>query len=95
MVRKCRSTPAPLMQSNDFSSPNELEQRGLAFQSHYELQASPFNWTFTRHDLDALLAKMAAQSVRGERTLFEQAVRLTATQAISLDEAVQLRSAGE
>jgi type II secretory ATPase GspE/PulE/Tfp pilus assembly ATPase PilB-like protein len=37
----------------------------------------------------------ALMSVRGERTLFEQAVRLAATQAISLEEAVQLRSAGE
>ena len=39
---------------NDFSSLQELEQRLLAFQSHYEHSASPFNWTFTRHDLHAL-----------------------------------------
>jgi hypothetical protein len=32
---------------NDFSSLQELEQRLLAFQSHYERSASPFNWTFT------------------------------------------------
>jgi hypothetical protein len=32
----------------------------LAFQSHYERSASPFNWTFTRRDLHALLAKIAA-----------------------------------
>jgi type II secretory ATPase GspE/PulE/Tfp pilus assembly ATPase PilB-like protein len=37
----------------------------------------------------------ALMRVRGERTLFEQAVRLAATQAISLEEALQLRSAGE
>jgi hypothetical protein len=43
---------------NDFSSLQELEQRLLAFQSHYERSASPFNWTFTRRDLNALLAKI-------------------------------------
>ena len=32
---------------NDFSSLAELEQRLLAFQSHYEKTASPFQWTFT------------------------------------------------
>jgi type II secretory ATPase GspE/PulE/Tfp pilus assembly ATPase PilB-like protein len=34
-------------------------------------------------------------SARGEKTLFEQAVRLAAQQAISLEEALRLRSAGE
>jgi hypothetical protein len=43
---------------NDFSSLAELEQRLLAFQHHYERTASPFQWTFTRSDLQALLAKM-------------------------------------
>jgi hypothetical protein len=43
---------------NDFSSLQELQQRLLAFQSHYECSASPFNWTFTRRDLNALLAKI-------------------------------------
>jgi DDE superfamily endonuclease len=43
---------------NDFSSLAELEQRLLAFQTHYEPTASPFQWTFTRRDLDALLEKI-------------------------------------
>jgi hypothetical protein len=34
-------------------------------------------------------------SARGEKTLFEQAVRLAGAQAISLEEALQLRSTGE
>ena len=46
---------------NDFSSLPDLEQRLLAFQSHYELTASPFKWTFTRRDLQTLLAKVAAK----------------------------------
>jgi hypothetical protein len=45
--------------ANDFSSLAELEQRLLAFQSHYERTASPFKWTFTRRDLHILLAKIA------------------------------------
>jgi transposase len=45
------------------SSLQELEQRLLAFQSHYERSASPFNWTFTRHDLHALLAKIATKQL--------------------------------
>jgi hypothetical protein len=39
----------------------ELEERLLAFQSHYERSASPFNWTFTRHDPHALLVKIDAK----------------------------------
>ena len=46
---------------NDFSSLAELDQRLLAFQSHYERTATPFKWTFTRNDLHALLAKIAAK----------------------------------
>ena len=46
---------------NDFTSLAELEQRLLAFQSHYERTAAPFKWTFTRRDLHALLAKIAVK----------------------------------
>jgi hypothetical protein len=46
---------------NDFSPLQELEQRPLAFQSHHERSASPFNWTLTRHDLNALLVKIAVK----------------------------------
>jgi hypothetical protein len=55
IVRKKVLTP------NDFSSLQELEERVLAVQSHYERSASPFNWTFTRQDLHALLAKIATK----------------------------------
>jgi hypothetical protein len=36
----------------------------LAFQEHYAQVATPFQWTFTRDDLTALLAKLA-QKARG------------------------------
>ena len=43
---------------NDFSSLSQLEQCLMDFQMHYEQTASPFQWTFTRQDLCALLAKL-------------------------------------
>jgi len=43
---------------NDFASLDELEQRLLAFQSYYEQIAAPFEWKFTRRDLQELLRKM-------------------------------------
>lgn len=43
---------------NDFTSLADVEHRLLAFQRHYETLARPFEWTFTRHDLARLLAKL-------------------------------------
>jgi len=45
---------------NDFASLAEVEDRLLRFQDHYAQAATPFQWTFTRQDLAALLAKLAA-----------------------------------
>ena len=46
---------------NDFNDLAELESRLLAFQSHYESAAEPFEWKFTRDDLKRLLAKLSKQ----------------------------------
>ena len=35
-----------------------LEQRLHAFARRYEQIATPFQWKFTRHDLDNLLTKL-------------------------------------
>lgn len=43
---------------NDFPSLQALYDRVMAFQSHYEKTAKPFEWKFTRHDLSQLLEKM-------------------------------------
>jgi hypothetical protein len=43
---------------NDFESLAAVEHRLLSFQRHYEALAHPFEWTFTRHDLSRLLAKL-------------------------------------
>jgi len=48
---------------NDFSSLSQLEQRLLDFQKHYLQTASPFQWTFTRKDLNALLAKLSTKAI--------------------------------
>jgi hypothetical protein len=45
---------------NDFRSLAELEDRLLRFQEHYEAAARPFQWKFTRRDLDKLLSKLHA-----------------------------------
>jgi hypothetical protein len=45
---------------NDFTTVAEVADRLLRFQDHYERAAAPFQWTFTRQDLAALLTKLAA-----------------------------------
>jgi len=48
---------------NDFPSLTQLEQRLLDFQKHYQQTASPFQWTFTRKDLNTLLTKLSAKTL--------------------------------
>jgi transposase len=47
---------------NDFPSLAAVKQRLLAFQTHYEAVAQPFEWKFTRHDLARLLNKFRSHS---------------------------------
>jgi transposase len=49
------------LRPNDFRSLAELEDRILRFQEHYEEAARPFEWRFTRSDLDKLLSRMRAK----------------------------------
>jgi hypothetical protein len=44
---------------NDFPDLQTLEQRLLDFQAYYETLAQPFQWKFTRTDLERTLAKLA------------------------------------
>jgi hypothetical protein len=53
-----------LLTPNDFTSTTELEADLLQFQRRYERSAKPFEWAFTRRDLDCLLAKLARKSIR-------------------------------
>ncbi len=43
---------------NDFDSLDALAERLLRFGEHYRQIAEPFDWTFTRADLDRLLARI-------------------------------------
>ena len=43
---------------NDFPSLKELEQRIMNFQQYYEQITKPFEWKFTREDLNKLLKKI-------------------------------------
>ena len=45
---------------NDFPSLAAVRERLLAFQDYYETIASPFQWSFTRSDLDRLLDRIGA-----------------------------------
>jgi hypothetical protein len=44
---------------NDFPNLNALADRITAFEDHYRQIAQPFDWTFTRPDLDRVLAKVS------------------------------------
>lgn len=43
---------------NDFSSLHEVQDRLFRFQEYYETIAMPFEWKFTRADLDEMMNKM-------------------------------------
>jgi len=45
---------------NDFGSLDALAERLLGFAEHYRQIARPFDWTFTRNDLEQLLARIDA-----------------------------------
>jgi transposase len=43
---------------NDFYNLTDVENRLLAFQDHYNLAARPFNWRYTKRDLNRLLERL-------------------------------------
>ena len=47
-----------LLQPNNFPDPDTLERALLAFGRHYEQIATPFEWTFTRADLNQLAQRL-------------------------------------
>jgi hypothetical protein len=51
---------------NDFASLDEVAERLLGFQEHYEEFAEPFEWKFTRVDLRRLMSRLTddAKSLR-------------------------------
>lgn len=47
----------------DFCSREAAAQRILGFQQHYQVAATPFEWKFTRHDLDRLMNRCPQSSL--------------------------------
>jgi hypothetical protein len=61
---------------NDFDSLEALAERLLAFGGHYRQIATQFEWTFTRSDLERVLARVEAKAARDESA--EARLRLAA-----------------
>ena len=53
---------------NDFHTLDEVKSRLLDFQQYYEQIATPFEWKFTKNDLNALLERIASHD-NADRTL--------------------------
>jgi hypothetical protein len=49
---------------NDFPNLQAIVDRLDAFEHHYNQIATPFDWTFTRHDLEPLIARVAQHEPR-------------------------------
>ncbi len=49
---------------NDFTDLAALERRILGFQEHWQCVAEPFEWTFTRRDLDVLMSRLEQRESR-------------------------------
>lgn len=52
---------------NDFKSLEELTERLIGFQHYYEHIAKPFEWKFTRNDLNILLSKIKTAAAVSEK----------------------------
>jgi len=55
-----RRTQRKALQPNDFADLETLEQHLLAFGRRYQQIARPFEWKFTRTDLNDLLNRLDA-----------------------------------
>ena len=49
---------------NDFASLQAIVDRLDAFERHYNQIAAPFDWTFTRDDLETLVTRVAKYEPR-------------------------------
>lgn len=54
---------------NDLTDLDDLAERVLAFQTRYNATATPFDWRFTRTDLDRMLGRIAAHEAAHQAPL--------------------------
>ena len=54
---------------NDFFDTDQIRTRLAMFESRYNAVATPFNWKFTRHDLEDLLIRIDARENRTQGQL--------------------------
>ena len=54
---------------DDFLDLDEVEQRLLSFQDRYNSTARPFDWRFTRDDLNQLLTRISHRDRHALRPL--------------------------
>ncbi len=47
---------------NDFRDMDHLDNRVMAFQDRYNAAATPFDWTYTRDDLNAFIHRLGAHA---------------------------------
>ena len=48
------------LEPNDFENLGEVARTLNAFERHWSSVAEPFDWRFTRHDLEKLVERLAA-----------------------------------
>ncbi len=49
---------------NDFTDLDQLSERILSFQDRYNTTATPFDWTYTRNDLNSFLRRLDLHDTR-------------------------------
>ena len=54
---------------NEFPDLPTLERRLLDFQTHYETIAKPFEWKFTRTDLEGVLKQLAPSALQPQKAV--------------------------
>ena len=60
-----RQLPTP----DDFGDLDSLAEQILAFEQHYNATAGPFDWRFTRADLNQLLSRLGRHDPAAPRPL--------------------------
>ena len=58
-----------LLTPDDFEDLDELAAQILAFEKHYNTTARPFDWRFTRTDLNQLLTRLGRHDPFGPQPL--------------------------